>query len=406
MMTLDQVSKQYKSSARPALDNISVKIDKGEFVFLIGPSGSGKSTFMRLLLAEEHPSSGDIRVSKFHVNKLAGRHIPGLRQVIGCVFQDFRLIVSAGTAAVWPAVGGIDEVPGECVVDFGHEWFPFGGCASSSPSAPPPATKSPTPCTFPTTAATSARTSRRAASSHGPTSAPPAPRSGSWLGAFLGSSIEAPDAIGSLQQVGNSVFPGFGTFAVLVCIPALVSIMAINFYGAMLTGASAVDGFRPVKATVRSRVVGIAVVAVIAYIVALLIPDNYLTSFNNFVLLMLYFLIPWTAVNLVDFYFARRGHYAITEIFKPNGIYGRWSWHGLVAYVVGFAAMIPFLSTTFYVGPAAEAMNGADISFIVGLVVSGGLYLILCRGLDLDAEQAAIVASDRELEQRESTPAP
>jgi cell division transport system ATP-binding protein len=98
MITLDQVSKQYKSSARPALDNISVKIDKGEFVFLIGPSGSGKSTFMRLLLAEEHPSSGDIRVSKFHVN---GRHIPGLCQVIGCVFQDFRLIVSAGTAAVW-----------------------------------------------------------------------------------------------------------------------------------------------------------------------------------------------------------------------------------------------------------------------------------------------------------------
>jgi purine-cytosine permease-like protein len=222
------------------------------------------------------------------------------------------------------------------------------------------------------------------------------------LGAFLGSSIVAPDAIGSLQLVGNSVFPGFGTFAVLVCVPALVSIMAINFYGAMLTGASAVDGFRPVKATVRSRVIGIAVVAVIAYVVALLIPDNYLGSFNNFVLLMLYFLIPWTAVNLVDFYFVRRGHYAITEIFKPAGIYGRWSWRGLVAYVVGFAAMIPFLSTSFYVGPAAEALDGADISFIVGLLVSGGLYLILCRGLDLGAEQAAIVASDEELEAQET----
>jgi cell division transport system ATP-binding protein len=92
MITLDHVSKQYKSSARPALDNVSLKVDKGEFVFLIGPSGSGKSTFMRLLLAEEHPSSGDIRVSKFHVNKLPGRHVPSLRQVLGCVFQDFRLL--------------------------------------------------------------------------------------------------------------------------------------------------------------------------------------------------------------------------------------------------------------------------------------------------------------------------
>jgi cell division transport system ATP-binding protein len=92
MVTFDKVSKQYKSSARPALDNISVKIDKGEFVFLIGPSGSGKSTFIRLLLAEERPTQGDVRVSKFHVNKLSGRHVPSLRQCIGCVFQDFRLL--------------------------------------------------------------------------------------------------------------------------------------------------------------------------------------------------------------------------------------------------------------------------------------------------------------------------
>jgi cell division transport system ATP-binding protein len=92
MITLDHVSKQYKASGRPALDNVSLSIDKGEFVFLIGPSGSGKSTFMRLLLAEEAPTSGEVQVSKFHVNKLSGRHIPKLRQVIGCVFQDFRLL--------------------------------------------------------------------------------------------------------------------------------------------------------------------------------------------------------------------------------------------------------------------------------------------------------------------------
>src|ERR1700683_392934 len=92
MIPLDRVTKQYKSSARPALDNVDVKIDKGEFVFLIGPSGSGKSTFMRLLLGAETPTKGDVRVSKFHVNNLPGRHVPRLRQVIGCVFQDFWLL--------------------------------------------------------------------------------------------------------------------------------------------------------------------------------------------------------------------------------------------------------------------------------------------------------------------------
>lgn len=92
MISVENVSKSYKSSTRPALNKVSVTIDKGEFVFLIGPSGSGKSTFMRLLLREEVPTSGDIRVADFHVTKLAGRRVPKLRQSIGCVFQDFRLL--------------------------------------------------------------------------------------------------------------------------------------------------------------------------------------------------------------------------------------------------------------------------------------------------------------------------
>ncbi|MEV0359467.1 cell division ATP-binding protein FtsE [Nocardia sp. NPDC050697] len=92
MITMRNVTKSYKTSTRPALDNVTVEIGKGEFVFVIGPSGSGKSTFMRLLLKEETPTEGEIRVADFRVNRLPGRKVPKLRQRIGCVFQDFRLL--------------------------------------------------------------------------------------------------------------------------------------------------------------------------------------------------------------------------------------------------------------------------------------------------------------------------
>jgi cell division transport system ATP-binding protein len=86
------VSKTYKTSSRPALDRVSVEIRKGEFVFVIGPSGSGKSTFLRLLLKAETASTGDIRVADFHISKMSARHVPKLRQKVGVVFQDFRLL--------------------------------------------------------------------------------------------------------------------------------------------------------------------------------------------------------------------------------------------------------------------------------------------------------------------------
>lgn len=92
MITFDNVSKSYRTSTRPALQNISAEIEKGEFVFLIGPSGSGKSTFLQLMVREEVLDSGDLHVAGFHVNALKDKEVPKLRQRIGYVFQDFRLL--------------------------------------------------------------------------------------------------------------------------------------------------------------------------------------------------------------------------------------------------------------------------------------------------------------------------
>lgn len=92
VITFDKVSKTYRTSTRPALRDISVDIEKGEFVFLIGPSGSGKSTFLQLMIREEEVDSGNLHVADFHVNTLPKRRVPQLRQKIGYVFQDFRLL--------------------------------------------------------------------------------------------------------------------------------------------------------------------------------------------------------------------------------------------------------------------------------------------------------------------------
>ena len=98
MIRLDRVTKLYPSSARPALDDVSLNVDKGEFVFLIGPSGSGKSTFLRLLLKEENPTRGRVQVAGKDLGRLSRWKVPALRRTIGCVFQDFRLLEKKSVA--------------------------------------------------------------------------------------------------------------------------------------------------------------------------------------------------------------------------------------------------------------------------------------------------------------------
>jgi cell division transport system ATP-binding protein len=92
VIRLDNVRKLYASSSRPALEDVTLEIEKGEFVFLIGQSGSGKSTILRLLLREELATSGSVHVDGKDIEKMPARKVPALRRRIGTVFQDFRLL--------------------------------------------------------------------------------------------------------------------------------------------------------------------------------------------------------------------------------------------------------------------------------------------------------------------------
>jgi len=92
VIKFESVTKVYSKSDKPALDNVSLDVEKGEFVFLVGLSGSGKSTFLRLVLREEKPTSGKIHVAGKDLTSLSNWKVPELRRQVGTVFQDFRLL--------------------------------------------------------------------------------------------------------------------------------------------------------------------------------------------------------------------------------------------------------------------------------------------------------------------------
>ncbi|WP_458115301.1 cell division ATP-binding protein FtsE [Arthrobacter sp. D2-10] len=92
MIRFEQVTKVYDQKSKPALDSVSLDVDRGEFVFLVGASGSGKSTFIRLVLKEDRATRGGVYVAGQNVANIPSWRVPKLRRGIGVVFQDFRLL--------------------------------------------------------------------------------------------------------------------------------------------------------------------------------------------------------------------------------------------------------------------------------------------------------------------------
>jgi purine-cytosine permease-like protein len=178
----------------------------------------------------------------------------------------------------------------------------------------------------------------------------------------------------------------------------LLTVTAINLYGGSLTLLSAADSIRPIRYTRRNRVYSLLVVGALSTAVALLFKGDFVSGFSDLLTILLYIFTPWTSINLIDFYFVRRGCYSIREIFRDDGMYGQWNWRGLAAYAAGFAAMIPFFSTGFYVGPIARLLGGADLAMIIGLPVSAITYLLACRSMDLVAERSRAIEADRGLD--------
>ena len=218
------------------------------------------------------------------------------------------------------------------------------------------------------------------------------------LGAWLATRLGASDGLVALHDAGNALFPGFGVLMALASVTALVATMGLNAYSGMLTVVTALNSLLDVHPSPRLRIMSILAVAACWIAITFAITANAIALLFATLTIMLYLLVPWTSVNLADYFFVRRGRYAITHLFMPHGIYGAWGTRGLIAYALGFVATLPFfVLPDVYTGPAARALGGVDVGWLVGLAVSGGTYLLLCRSLNVAAEGAAIQESESEL---------
>jgi nucleobase:cation symporter-1, NCS1 family len=107
---------------------------------------------------------------------------------------------------------------------------------------------------------------------------------------------------------------------------------------------------------------------------------DFIGHFVDMALVLLVVLVPWTAINLIDFYAIHQGKYDINSIFQMDGgIYGRYNPQALLAYAIGIVVQIPFMNTPLYVGPISEHINGADLSWLVGLLITSPLYYWLAN---------------------------
>jgi purine-cytosine permease-like protein len=218
------------------------------------------------------------------------------------------------------------------------------------------------------------------------------------VGTFAAALHPLAEVAGAAEQAADAMVPGFGKVLLGAALLGLMTITALNFYGASLTLLSIADSVRPGQGGARRRLLSLIAAAAATLVITATAAATFMDRFLDLLALLLYLLTPWTAINLVDFYWVRKGHYSVREIFNPHGLYGRWNWRGLMAYGVGFAAMIPFFSTDLFRGPVARALGGADIAMLIGLPVAALAYLLACKSLDLKREAWLIARTDQGLD--------
>lgn len=214
----------------------------------------------------------------------------------------------------------------------------------------------------------------------------------SLIGAYL--------VVSSIAADGSNVAASFaalmpGTYGpaifLIYCVIWMTVGMGLNLYGGFMAATTIIQGILPdINITIRKKTVICVLFAAVGAMIAAWATEDFILRFEQFLELLVFMLVPWTCINLIDFYVVRRGKYHVSEFFKPDGMYKRINWGTIIIYFGTAVVQVPFMSSSLYVGPVSRLFDGADLSWIVGGVVAAiayGIYgKIAYRDEDHEAE--------------------
>lgn len=197
------------------------------------------------------------------------------------------------------------------------------------------------------------------------------------LGAYLAAHTSAADPLKALAEG----FGGLGKTVLVMFFAAVALANTVNSYTGCLAALTCFETFKPgIKIPLVWRNITLVIVHVVGLVIALAASASFVTNFLNFVTILLYLLIPWSAINLADYFLVRHGDYDVASFFAPDGgQYGLWNSRAILSYLTGVIAQVPFLVTPLFTGFLVADLHGVDIAWIVGFLVPGVVYLALTR---------------------------